>query len=666
MPNEVVPVKIDVDVSSMKSLRTELRAATNEVAQLAKTYGETSTQAQSAAKRAAELKDRIQDSKALIDVFNPDRKFAAFSGAIQGLSGGFTALTGLMGLVGDKSEDLQQSILKVQSALAISQGLSNITELGETLTRVGGVIKTQVISGFNALKSAIGSLGIVGLIATLGTLIISFIKSSNESSALSKKIDELRKSTSDYVEETKKAAEANSILERSMRLLGATDAQIAAQRIANIRNNTIALKQQLNVEQGVLDLRKKVLEVETMGPNLNPFSNNSAKVKEIEEIEAKIKSIGDSISENNLRINEEIAAQQKIGIDATNKLAEKYKTDHEAQIKKGESDAIASSKRVSEIAKQQASVRIQLEQDLQFKLQELNSTAYQKELIELDKYYAETKKKLIENQGSLATLDAYYKMQQSAINTKYLQEQIQANYNLVQTLGQRGRQALNQGRAEDTKNALSNLDALDPTSIGDTDYMKQQLDVKAALLRDYYNQGILNDEQYTQQRQKLGEARIAIDTEEGRNKIAWQQAVGDAAGALSNAIGRQTAVGKALAIAQATINMWLGVTDVLSAKSTLPEPLRTINKVASIATILATGYNAIKNITKVQVAGAASSSSPGSSAPISPTAQVTNTQLNQDQLNQIGNATVRAFVVETDISNNQERIRRLNRSARIG
>jgi hypothetical protein len=41
------------------------------------------------------------------------------------------------------------------------------------------------------------------------------------------------------------------------------------------------------------------------------------------------------------------------------------------------------------------------------------------------------------------------------------------------------------------------------------------------------------------------------------------------------------------------------------------------------------------------------------------------TRLDADQLNQIGNAAVRAFVIESDVSTNQERIRRINRQARL-
>jgi hypothetical protein len=134
-------------------------------------------------------------------------------------------------------------------------------------------------------------------------------------------------------------------------------------------------------------------------------------------------------------------------------------------------------------------------------------------------------------------------------------------------------------------------------------------------------------------------------------------------------VGKETAAGKVLGIAQATINTFIGATEVLRAKSVLPEPFGTISKIANVAAIIATGLAAVKNIVKTPVPGSygGGGNIPTTSqvTPLQPQIQNTNTLLNQNQLNQIGNATVRAFVVESDVTNNQERIRRLNRAARI-
>jgi len=53
----------------------------------------------------------------------------------------------------------------------------------------------------------------------------------------------------------------------------------------------------------------------------------------------------------------------------------------------------------------------------------------------------------------------------------------------------------------------------------------------------------------------------------------------------------------------------------------------------------------------------------GVTAPVAP--QLSNTILNQQAINQQGNAAIRTYVVESDVAGNQERIERLNRAARI-
>jgi len=74
-----------------KSLKAQLKEAQMEVQALADKYGATSVQAKEAAKRAADLKDRIGDAKALTDAYNPDAKFKAFGAALTGVAGGFSA-----------------------------------------------------------------------------------------------------------------------------------------------------------------------------------------------------------------------------------------------------------------------------------------------------------------------------------------------------------------------------------------------------------------------------------------------------------------------------------------------------------------------------------------------------------------------------------------------
>jgi TP901 family phage tail tape measure protein len=69
-----------------------------------------------------------------------------------------------------------------------------------------------------------------------------------------------------------------------------------------------------------------------------------------------------------------------------------------------------------------------------------------------------------------------------------------------------------------------------------------------------------------------------------------------ALGALSGVLNQNSIAAKALAISQAAINTYLGVTEILRTPSALVEPAASIQRVASIATVLATGLGAVARI----------------------------------------------------------------------
>ena len=149
---------------NVKSLKTQYKEAIQEVQKLADTYGNTSKEAANAAKRAAELKDRIEESKSLTDAFNPDAKFNALSGSIGGVLNGFQAYEGAMALIGAESEDLQKVLLKVQSAMALSQGIQGALEAKDAFVNLGAVVKNAFGTMTTASKAFLA--GGIGLVIT--------------------------------------------------------------------------------------------------------------------------------------------------------------------------------------------------------------------------------------------------------------------------------------------------------------------------------------------------------------------------------------------------------------------------------------------------------------------------------------------------------------------
>ena len=141
---------IDLEVkTNLGSLKSQLREAQAEVAKMSEKFGAASIEASNAAKAAGILKDKIGDAKALTDAFNPDAKFKSVTASISGVAGGFAAYEGAMNLVGVKSQEVEAALLKVQSAMAISQGLQSVGESIDSFKQLGAVVKST--SAFQAI-----------------------------------------------------------------------------------------------------------------------------------------------------------------------------------------------------------------------------------------------------------------------------------------------------------------------------------------------------------------------------------------------------------------------------------------------------------------------------------------------------------------------------------
>ena len=134
---------------SVKSLKTQIREATQDAAKMAQKFGEFSPQAIAAAKRVAELKDEMQDLQQRVQALNPD-KFEAIGKVVGGVASGFSAAQGAMALFGAESEDVQKALLKVQGAMALAQGMQGLLDAGKQFKALG----QSAVGAFNSMTTA--------------------------------------------------------------------------------------------------------------------------------------------------------------------------------------------------------------------------------------------------------------------------------------------------------------------------------------------------------------------------------------------------------------------------------------------------------------------------------------------------------------------------------
>ena len=170
----------------------------------------------------------------------------------------------------------------------------------------------------------------------------------------------------------------------------------------------------------------------------------------------------------------------------------------------------------------------------------------------------------------------------------------------------------------------------------------------------------LTDKQRLQLEKQFTDAKIKLAEAEAAAKDKTLGETADVLQKFSGIAGEETAAGKALGIASATINTYRGVSDALAA--TTVTPFETALKFANAGAILANGLSNVKKIVSVKVpntgggGGGAVSAPSGGAAPTPPSFNVvgaSETSVLGDAVASQTNEPVQAYVVSNDVTTAQ-------------
>ena len=163
-------IDLTVKKPDFKSMKSEIKELTIQAQQAVMQFGEFSPEALKAEKALAGARDRMEDFNDRVKAVNPD-KFSKINTVVQGVASGFAAAQGAMALFGNESKDFEKTMIKLQGAMALSQGLEG---LGKIQQQFGAIFK-DVVSGakkaFAAIKAGIGSTGIGLILVALGAIV---------------------------------------------------------------------------------------------------------------------------------------------------------------------------------------------------------------------------------------------------------------------------------------------------------------------------------------------------------------------------------------------------------------------------------------------------------------------------------------------------------------
>jgi len=657
---------IETDIS-VKSLRTQLKEAQAQVGLMADKFGATSKEAVNAAKRAADLKDRIGDAKALTDAFNPDAKFKAVASSLAGVAGGFSALQGAMALFGNENKDVEKALLKVNAAMALSQGLQAVGESVDSFRQLGAVIKSTTAfqeinnaatktaaavqrsfgisvettsTGFKVLKGAIVATGIGALVVLLGEVINNFdaisdwIKKS-PLGALAKGVGDLVTQFTDFIGVTSEA-------ERNLNKLS------VANKRANedIENRIKVLKAQGGSEDEIYKLGQKRVE------------------NELSTLRESLKTKGKLTEEENKQFRDLKTEQlvltadyNKKTADATAKAGEEAKKKRDEANKQAIEDKKTADKMLIDLQNEKALAEITSEDDKAKKQAEIN---YNARIAEIDALKVDVKTK---NELKKATEEAYQLevkeiddkvKEKRAENDKKFEEELQATLSEARIAKFKdGKEkevaALDEALEADTKKVLDNADYTEVqkkeliaalkdkhgAELGEIDakYVKEAddkeqarldsiinnenlsyaarkegIDNALALNKKLYDEGKIDSIAYTKTEKELADARVEIGKKEAAARADNAQKISSTLKNAAKAIGEHTVAGKAAAIAAVTIDTYMSATAAFKSLAGIPVVGPVLGAVAAAAAIVA-GLKNVKAILAVKTPDVPSGSS---------------------------------------------------------
>ena len=245
--------------------------------------------------------------------------------SLEGAASGFALAQGAMGLFGDESEEVQRAMLKVQSAMALTQGIEGVRTAIPLFKSFGGVIKNAVVGAFTTLRGAIISTGIGALVVAIGVIIPKIIEWSDWTGRAQKaqeKLNEALLEQQTQIKESRKELEKDlQFREQYAKALGKSDDELLKiqkqnniERNEAIRNEIEAARKRLQslreVDLGVMASSKE----EYLELVKNNYNKRKEIVAEIQQLQTEIKDNNNQIllAETQLNTNKENLRKQDV------------------------------------------------------------------------------------------------------------------------------------------------------------------------------------------------------------------------------------------------------------------------------------------------------------------------------------------------------------------
>jgi hypothetical protein len=725
---------LDADV---KPLKSQLKEATKELQTARQKFGEFSDEAVTAAQKVAGIKDEIESANEAAQVFDPGKRFQALTTAATTAAGGIAAVQGAMALFGNQSEEVEKALLKVQGAMALSQGLSQLKDIGKVGEQLSITFK-GLTAGANGFKKALISTGIGALVVAVGLLVAYWEDIMALVGGVSSEQKKLNEATQKDLAANQEKLEAIDGQTNQLKLQGKSEEEILQLKMAQtdeaIKSAEINLQNAEATKQAQVEAAKRnqailagILKFVSLPLTmiLGSIDNISMALKQFgvieeattllddttnylasfvfdpeavaEEGDATIKEAQGTLD----RLKEQRAGYDLASMEAQKAAGEKASAEREKQMQKEmEAEAIlqeARTKMLNEQQQQEEAIK-KTYAEKQKKLDEAGvkddgslEAARSKELQAVrDKFQKDEAEKEAEFQKQLNEIRTQTRLEGIKDENEKAREQILIEYQkqrdevlnnekltseqktaLQLELAQQEQQALATLQESidlaNSERAIAELDMQMKEAEASFQIQKDLIDQKEALSLEQFQKGLINEQQYNEALKGYSEARMEIDKKENEAKMANAAMASGLLSTVSDLVGKNTAAGKATAIAATTIDTYLGAQKAYTSQLIPGDPSSPIRAAIAAAIAVAGGIKNVREIVKTKVPGGGAASAPSISA-AAPGSVPQVPTIGNSPITALGAAMqptqpLRAYVVESEVTGTQKRVADIERRA---
>ena len=476
---EVKTVKINVDTKGAVDAMESLSKATNDVS---KSFEEVYGDLQPLTTRMGEAEDRLyelanagqtatQEYKDLLASVANYRKVQIqtdmavdaaattmaqkLGGALGGVTSGFELAQGVMGTFGAESAQVEEALLKVQSAMAISQGIQGVRESISSFKALGETIKAtsafqKILTGFqwlyntalaaNPISAIIA--GIVAFIAIGYKLITMFQDSAeanekaaaatkkstqelNKQIAASQRASDALKTKNGHEYEMAKASGASAEALRKLALKHA-DEEIALEKatLATAKNtyekekNTLASYKNIGISDEIIEKQRELVT-----------KSREALKEEYSDLKEAYQNRQEIARQNQVEVRQEQTDLKNAQIQAAKEASQKVAEQRKEANEKAKEDKKAQDELIAKSDAEAKRIAIEKENELQQKLEDIAEQNYLNTLSEQDRELLAVQDKYFEletlaqgNADALQQIEIAKMNEMNDINVKYQQQ----------------------------------------------------------------------------------------------------------------------------------------------------------------------------------------------------------------------------------------------------